>query len=274
MSVLQKLQFKEDWTPVEQVIADFILAHREWVIDASIAQLAQEVNASNAAIIRLCQKLELSGFKALKIALVKETERRRNQHDPIDIDYPLDLHEQTQDVLKKIASLTIESVNSTYEVLETASIEQAAKLLFDARMIYFYAVGDTLMNAMGFSNRLLKLMKDSILMTQYGETLAHIRNIRPEDVFVLISYSGRTTIPDKILRQIKQSKAKLIHITSASPIPGFDITLRIPPRESVSQKQSTYYSQISIHYIFNCLYALMYTKATKQSVEMAFFDEH
>ncbi|MFV0394363.1 MAG: MurR/RpiR family transcriptional regulator [Coprobacillaceae bacterium] len=258
MSILQKLESYQNLTSVEQEVVYYILEHQSQIIDLTISDLASITYTSNATIIRICRKLGMSGYKEFKMQLVKDIERRRKEHYDIDINYPFYKTEKSDDIMKKIADLSIESVNTCYDTISHEDLNQVAKWLLESKDIYLFATGDTLLSAMSFSNRLLKLKMHAIIGSQYGESAVNACNVTKDDVVIFISYSGMNTIDNKYIEIIKRSGCKMILISAASNADDYDIVIKFPDKEASERKVSTYYSQISINYIFNCIYAIIF----------------
>lgn len=56
----------------EKKIADYVINHKEKVIEMTVSELASESNVSEATIVRFCKKCDLKGFHHLKISIAKE----------------------------------------------------------------------------------------------------------------------------------------------------------------------------------------------------------
>ena len=72
MLVKDRVKKREDFTPTEVTIADFILEHTKEVIDLPLEQLASTLYVSKSSIIRFCKKLGFKGHKELCVQLAKE----------------------------------------------------------------------------------------------------------------------------------------------------------------------------------------------------------
>lgn len=259
MALLDKLESIENLTPVEKTIVAYIIEHKEQIVNFTIADLAMMTYTSNSAIIRFCRKLGLTGYKEFKIEFVKELERIRKQKSNININYPIQKKENSSNILKNIAELAKESIDTCYESISEKDMERAAKYLQQADKIYIYANGDSLVSAIGFANKLIKLDKVTIIANEYNEVLAHTMNVKKSDVALFVSYTGEGLVDERYFNILKDSGCKKILITSNSDIAGFDIRIDFPDKEDRQGKIATYYSQIAIQYILNCLYAIIFS---------------
>lgn len=258
MSIIDKLKLAEELTSAEMETVKYILDNQEEIINLNISDLAAAAFTSNATIIRICRKIGLSGYKEFKIKLVKELERKRKEKADVDINFPFREKESGEEIIKRIAELSKESIERCYESISSDDISKAAELILKAQSTYIYATGDSLISSIGFANRLTKLKVNTVIAGQYGETAANTYNVTEDDVALFVSYSGRSIIEDKYMKVLRGSGCKIIMITASNASEGFDIVIRFPDEESNEEKIATYYSQISINYILNCIYAVIF----------------
>lgn len=66
--ILNKID-KEELTPSEKVLADYIENHPEKVIHQSLKEICEYLYISNATIVRFCQKIGYQGFNEFKFSL-------------------------------------------------------------------------------------------------------------------------------------------------------------------------------------------------------------
>ncbi|MFQ6861702.1 MAG: MurR/RpiR family transcriptional regulator [Beduini sp.] len=257
--LLEQLKNTTLFTPVEQSVCDYILAHPDQISDLSISELSQLSYSSNATIIRLCRKLGLKGYSDFKINLVKELERMRKEKQDVNMNFPFIKKESTQEIINRIAVLSNETIHTCYESISSIQLEKAAQLILKANHLFVYAAGDSLISATSFVNRLVKLKKHAFIANQYGEMAAMTETVTAQDLVLFVSYSGAALPNKRIMHQLKRSGCKTLFITSNDGVYDFDVTILFPKREDFDHKIATFYSQISINYIFHCLYAIVYS---------------
>lgn len=266
MSVLDTLENINNLTSVEKDVVLYILNHKDHIIDLNLSDLAQFTYTSNGTIIRLCRKLGMNGYKDFKIQFIKDLERRRKEKRNIDMSIPFEEQQSSEDIMKTMAELSKEAVDTCLETLSAAALEQAASYMLQARIIYLYATGDSLISTMAFANRLTKLNIHTVVASQYGETLTNTYNITKDDVALFVSYSGRNIADKRIMDVLHHCGCKKILITSLSDISGYDCLIAFPNKESYHGKIATYYSQISINYILNCIFTMMFSKNYQNNI--------
>lgn len=74
--LLEKLREEKLFTSHEKTVADYILEHPRQVPSMSAEELADASYTSKATIVRLCQKLGLTGYQEFKIRLVEEMSQK------------------------------------------------------------------------------------------------------------------------------------------------------------------------------------------------------
>lgn len=66
------LERKEGFTNSERQIADYILKNPTKIQNLTATELGSNSYTSKATVLRLCQKLDLSGYSDLRMTLIKE----------------------------------------------------------------------------------------------------------------------------------------------------------------------------------------------------------
>lgn len=258
MSIIERLKSQDDLTPVECELVRYILENQDKIINLNISDLAAITFTSNATIVRLCRKIGLSGYRQFKVQFIKEVEKRRKEKSDVDINHPFGEKESEEEIIKRIADLSKEAIDTCYESIDSLAISKVAKYIINANSTYIYASGDSLISSIGFANRLSKLKINTVIANQYGEISTNTYNVTRDDVALFVSYSGKNLIQDRDMRVLKRSGCKILIITADKNISGYDGTIIFPNREAVEGKIATYYSQIAINYILNCIYAIIF----------------
>lgn len=245
---------------MECVIAQYILDHPENICNLSIRELAKYTFSSNGAIIRLCRKLGMNGFKDCRIALVSELGRQDYRGFQGDVNHPFHKMDSPNVIMKQVAELSKDAVDSCYASVSPNILSVAANWLLEARHIYILAAGDTWISALTFANMLAKINIFPIMATQYQENITVTYGAGEQDTALFISYSGwyMDTLKNE-LAAFRKNHCKTSLITSLDSYEGIDHTISVPRKEDRFSNAAGYYSQISIRYILNCLYGIIYS---------------
>ena len=269
MQLIHALEQKKNFTETEALIADYILNNRLNIPDMNISDLAKETFTSNPAIIRLCKKLGLDGYKSFRIAFAAELERQPFSITDIDYNYPFSSHESASSIMKTIATLSREAISTCEESLSSASLYSAARWLKNAKNIYIYALGDTYINALSFSNMVVKLGIHCIMANQFNESVSISYSTTSEDVALFLSYSGDVLSEFSTdLKVLKSNKCKTILVSSLEKTNSVDLLINFPYKERITEKVGGFYSQSAIRYILNILYGLIFTFNSEANIEM------
>src|SRR5262249_34283615 len=58
--------------PASRRIVDFIIAHKEDVMQMSITELAEQVSVSESAVTKVCKQIGATGFQQIKLSLAQD----------------------------------------------------------------------------------------------------------------------------------------------------------------------------------------------------------
>lgn len=261
MNLISRLLTDTHFSPVESILVEYILAHRDEISQLSISELAKRTHTSNAAIIRLCHKLDLDGFRSFKIRFLTDLEKYRQTKPFIDINYPFAMHENALEVCQDLAQLTRHTIEACYQELQNDTLQKACQLLTQARQIYLFAVGDSAIRALSFKNKLLKIGLQAVDANQLGEGIVYASYATQQDCALFITYSSQGTSYLETARVLSKQQTPIVLIT-ARPQTALallaDVVLTFPDLEDPQDSIATFYSQIAIDYILNVLYSLIY----------------
>ncbi|MFV0555565.1 MAG: MurR/RpiR family transcriptional regulator [Lactovum sp.] len=263
MNLLQALSEKKNFTETERIITDYILAHKENIPTTYIQDLSKQTFCSHSAVIRLCKKLGFNGYRDFKIALIKEIEFLLHHSSKVDANLPFEDDDSPEILAKKIADLSTRTIKNTFRMLNYKNLNGATKLIAEADRIFLFAVGDSQIRARSFQNKFNKINKYLIIANEYGEEDWAMVNIKVSDVVIFISYSGITP-QEKLLHYFKKNKIPSISITGnphSQLALKSTISLLVPQEEYDFFKVATFASQVSIEYVLDLLFSLLYQKS-------------
>lgn len=265
MNLVDQLKAQRGFTPAECAIASFILHHAEEVPHMTVGEMGDNAHVSKAAIIRLCHKLGLQGYRELRIELASELERRRSHLSNIDVDQPFTSQESCATMMRTVAELEREAVASCYQSLSPEAIDQVARDIIDARRVILYSVGDSCLISSLFSSKLSKLGISCINAGLYGDYGANTALVGPYDLAIFVSYSGlllKGGMRNIGIAEVASRGCKTIVITGLDGddplVRDADQVLSFERRESQTGAIGSFYSTTCMNYILNCIYARVY----------------
>ena len=259
MGVIQDLEQKLNFTETERVIANYMLENADRIPSMGIVELAVKTYSSNAAIIRLCRKLGLAGYKELRVEFATDYEKLKHVSNGADVDYPFIEAESPGSIMRSIANITQSAIEECYAQISPLLIQRAARILKNAQRVYIYAAGETLINTTEFANLMLKIGKSTVYPARYLESVPITTGATANDAALVVSYTGYLVGGmSRELRVLKRQKTPVIVVSSLKVCPEADLLLSVPDREHMVGKVAGFYSQAAIKYVLNCLYGNVY----------------
>ena len=216
--------------PATQRIGEFVIRHPAQVVHMSVSEVAEKTESSEGSVIGFCKMVGATGFQQLKIALAQEIVR------PVQyIHEDLAPEDSAGTVVGKIFQSNIQTLQETASVLDTQALEQAVRLLAQARRIEIYGIGSSATIAEDAHYRMLRIGLNATAVTD-SHVQAISASLTGPDVAVLtISHSGSTHETVLATRLAKEAGARTICITNfgKSPLQAFaDVVLFTMARET------------------------------------------
>lgn len=261
MSLLEKLNDDQLFTKTEREIVTYVKNNPNLIINMSIKELAKQTYSSNASIIRICKKLGFSGFKDFKIAYMRNIESLKYVNNKIDFSFPFQNDEPTWQIINSIASIYKESIDLINGELNIDGLEKIVDILDTSERVFIYAIGDSQITAMNFTNKLIKIGKFFQIATENREEIHISHAVTNNDCCLFISYSINQSYHD-CLKVLLSKGCKIITLTANHNDPLYkysDYNIVIPYKEQ-NEKIATFYSQISFQYVLSIIYSLLYKR--------------
>lgn len=274
MNIIEMIQHRENFTEVERHIADYILENLDNITNMNIGELASATFTSNAAIIRLCRKLGVDGYRDFRVALAQGLEKQRIERSNVDFSDPFTEKEHPDSIMSSVAALTKEAVNVCFSSVSPERLEQTAHWLMSANRVYIYAVGDSYISASAFANMLVKIGIQPVMASQYNEEMSITYGATSKDVALVVSYTGKVFRSlQAAMNALRQKKCKIIMITSCQKNQSIDLPIVFPALENPIGRSAAYYSQAAIRYILNCLYGIIYSMDLQKNKEYRYMSD-
>lgn len=263
MSLLKKLEIANQFSTSEKNIAKYILEHSDEVLNLSTIELAKKTYSSPATIVRLCQKLNYKGYNDFKIALSASLQYISSHQKNINSNFPFQKNTNPSQITNIIAELYKESIEETVQILNQEELSKSVILLDNAKIIDIYGVSGPLRMATDFQYKMFRIGKDVRIAPMINEQLFQANQSDTSHCAILVSYSGETEEVIKAAQILKRKKVPMIGITSigANQLSSYcQYILNIDSREQIYNKITTLGSTLSIHLIFDILYASIFTR--------------
>ncbi len=202
---------QHELTPAEQRVATLVLEHPRTVLGEPIAGIAKLAEVSQPTVIRFCRSLGFLGLADFKLKFASSlTGAIPVRHSQVRTG------DSTHDVSAKVIDNTISAILKFRDQLDVRAIDRAIELLTRANRVEFYAMGNSRVVALDGQHKFFRfriptaLYGDSHLFTLAAELL------KPGDVVVAISNSGRLPELLAAVDAARIAGADVIAITSSS----------------------------------------------------------
>lgn len=267
--LLEKLEKKDKLTDTEAAVADYIIEHKDEMINITIGRLAEKSYSSNASVIRICRKLGFKGFKDFKIALLLEVESQKYTPCSFDYSFPFTLNESSDSVVRNLGSLYKESIDIINSRLDCKVLDQVVKVIMKSNRFFIFAVGDSGITAMNFINKMVKIDYFPILATDNHEEASICKNMSRNDCALFISYRANYDYHHKCIEILNSKSVPVISLSAIEKSPLIkrsNLAIIIPEREhGQDEKIATFYSQLAFQYVLSIIYSLIYKNKFHQN---------
>ena len=261
MKIEMLLQEQVGFTANEKAIANYILSHKDDVLQMSVQALAKETFTSTSAVMRLCSRMKLSGYRDLKFRLSEELLRPENEEQEIDPNFPFSKNDSVPEIARQILQPTIQTIRETQTMLSVKDMKRACYLLKQADNVALFGVGDAYLAGLAFQASMTRAGINYIGTPVYGEQGHLVRTLHPSDCALLLSYSGSTRSTIEYARQLRRQKVPTICITAnaRSELARIcDIALFLPAKEEKGLRIAAFFSRASMEYYLNIMYSYLY----------------
>ncbi len=204
----------KDLRKSERKVADTVLAEPHRVLGATLAQVADLAQVSQPTVIRFCVGIGCSGFQELKLRLAHSLALGTPATHSV-----LSGADELSAVIEKIFDYTITSLDWARNHLDRHAVERAVALLQSAKSIEFFGFGASGIVARDAQQKFPLFGVPCGAQTDSHQQIMVASMMRPGDVAVAISNTGRTRSVIEIARSARACGAKVIGVTgSDSPL--------------------------------------------------------
>lgn len=252
------------FTKAERKVADFILHHPQEVLFMSITDLAESCEVGETTVFRFCKTMNMRGYQEFKIHLslsIKDSadskiEEGQSQEKEEGLIATRELLEENCNVLQETDSL-----------LDADRILEILDHMKAARKIVFMGVGSSGMVAMLGAYKFARITdKVQCFMDSHMQAM-NASLLKPDDVAIVLSYSGSTKDSITVAKLAKQAGAYVVaisHFIKSPLIDHADAAILCASKEGPLQGSSTS-TIISQLYILEILYSEFYRQTYDES---------
>ncbi|MBL8361479.1 MAG: glucokinase [Rubrivivax sp.] len=219
-----------DLSAAERRVAEHVLAHPRSVLGNPIAEIAKAASVSQPTVIRFCRSLGCDGLSDFKLRLASALSATLPvTHTQVTG------NDSALELGAKVLSNTASAILQLRSHLNSEAIDRAVALLLAAQRVEFHAVGHSVVVAEDAQLKFLRFGISTVAYTDARVQLLAARVLRPGDVVVVISSSGKVAELLQVADIARARGASVVAITAgSSPLARkADIVLVVDSTEDV-----------------------------------------
>lgn len=255
------------FTKTEKKIAEFVIKNTNQVLFMSITDLADACKVADASVHRFCRTMGLKGYQEFKMKLslsmspdegsAKETQDSLLKQDSLGF------------TLDQILQGHISALKETRLLIQEEEVEKTLRMMEEAKTIYFFGVGDSLLSAKEARNKFLRITNKVSCVDDPHMQAMTASMADEKDLIVIISYSGSTKDNVHVAKIAKKSGAKVVGITRflKSPLTSYTDTLLVCGSNEGPLDGGSMGAKLSQLYIIDVLFQEYYRRNKEASKE-------
>ena len=267
--IVEQLKEKSGFSPIERSIADHFLEAGEALREQSARSIAARLYTAPSTVSRLCKRLGYSGYNEFRDAYLDELRYLSSAFTDIDANQPFRRSDDTRTIAAKIGALYRETVSDNLQLVDAGSLGHAVELVADARMVFVYSGGPQAYLAEDFADKMSRI-GHRVMVPQKGDMAYFLASSAgPDDVFVVLSYSGETSGALRVAEQARAAGCPVIALTSFGRntlAQMADVVLPVSTREKLVEKLGCYGMSISTMLLLDIIYSCVVAKDYDRNV--------
>ncbi|MDE0841095.1 MAG: SIS domain-containing protein [Porticoccaceae bacterium] len=212
----------------ERKVADFVLKDPLAVIRMRIVDLAQYAQVSEPTVVRFCRAVGCNGFQDFKLALAQQL-----ASSPSYGQIAVTGADSTREYTHKVFDSTVDTLLKVRDSLVLETLDAAVAAIYAAQRVEFYGFGASAAVAFDAQHKFFRLQ---ITSAAYADP--HLQNmsatsLRPGDVVIAISQSGRSQALLDSMELVKQVGGIVIGLSpTGSPVSqSASISIQVDAKE-------------------------------------------
>lgn len=251
----------------ERKVANLILSEPRVAVFFSATEVAQRAGTNPPAVVRLCKRAGLSGYRELQVLCTRDLYALDPAAtEPVETPPENDVGYIVQSVFRR----TKDALDRTLALQKTESLENAAKAIVAARNLLLVGTGSSGLVAYDFSEKLTMIGLSCLHHYDSHLMIAAACALRPTDVAFCISYSGETDTTIRAAREAKRAGAFIITLTTmnGNPLSRLaDLALVVPDTGSPI-RLGTSISRGTQLAVADALYGIIVSQTYERSITM------
>ena len=249
-------------TRTEKKIADYVQKNAQKVLFMSITELAEECHVADASVHRFCRTIGAKGYQEFKMWLSINMGHEKGEEESEEED-------GKEPIFQQVLKSHLEAINETNQLLDKQKVDQAVRMLTEARQIMFFGVGDSKTAAIEANNKFLHVTPKVMCAGDTHLQAMAASMMTEEDLPFVVSYSGSTKDTVEVAQIAKEAGAKVISITRflKSPLTEFSDCVLICGSKEGPLEGGSMGAKLSQLHIIDILYQCYFKANGKKARE-------
>ncbi len=197
----------------EKKIALFILNNPRKVLELPVKEVAAMIGTSTASISRFTRKLGIRNYKELKQYLIVEIVKQEKEVDKFSIEDKLSWDNSYEDMRKQMLASINAVCKGTLEINSVENLMKVVKDINNANIIYFFALGSSVLPARDLQHKLMRLGKRCIFLEDNNYGIQNLIQADERDMLIIVSFDGSQNRVIGTAKKAKNKNIKLLSIT-------------------------------------------------------------
>ncbi|MCU6708634.1 MurR/RpiR family transcriptional regulator [Paenibacillus sp. J5C_2022] len=211
-NVLIKIRDRKDsLTPVERLVAEYILANKEEIPHLSIKSLAQASKTSDASVLRFCKTMGYNGYRSFIVSISASLGSMDDESGEQYTD--IQPGDDLGTIISNVSRNNMRSIEDTLSVIDRGAVEKAVQALRISKRIVFFGIGASGLVCQDAEQKFTRINKICHAYTDGHSQLTASTLLEKGDVAIFISNSGETPEVLEALDIARKNGAKVIAIT-------------------------------------------------------------
>lgn len=271
---LKELKQLNRLTDTEVQVVDYILSYPHDIEKISSRQLAELTYTSPATVVRICQKLGFSGYSEFKIKYLQEVNQTPAFHQ-VESRNPITKEDSIHSIINKVAALEMTAIEETKKGLDLDQLKRVSELLNQATCIDFYAFDNNLHLAKHASSHFLYAGKTSVVHDGSNAQFMQAITSTEGHVAIVISRTGKNIKLQRIAKVLQDKAIPVIVLTESRNSNLAKLSTEHLYVYNVHRftDMGTILFQTSVQYVFDVLFAILFSKNYDDTVQKNQFYE-
>lgn len=272
-NIYLKMNSIKDLSSSERQVVDYILENATQVINLNITELGLNSFTSTGTVSRVYKKLGFTSFTTFKACLIQDLSSHINSIQIVQKKQRIYNDDNVETIIKKMTINSVNALNKVALLNSHQTFQTVVNHMINANQIHMFGSG---VSNLICRDALSKGLRSGIKISAhsyYAEMVMQARLAHPNDLAIIVSYTGETEEIIKIAKILQLNKIKMVSITSNtnnSIASLSDINLYVDSGEGFFRVGGMD-SRLSMQHVLDILFSIYFSqvKCARESIEVS-----